>query len=118
MDAEVIAALIAAIVALGTSLVAVYQQRALRRHQDQLTERQIASNKELELLRHQFEAQQDQEKRERDVEQQLNFYREPLLDAARDLSHRIQNISQRGFLGYLNSSDEHRQQMAMLGDAL
>jgi hypothetical protein len=126
MDAEVVAALIAAAVAVVTSLVAIYQQRALANHQEEvarrqqestkeLSERQQDSSEKLERLRDQLNAERDREKRERDAEEQLILYREPLLDAAKDLSHRIRNICKMGFLGYLNSADEHRKRMAMLG---
>jgi hypothetical protein len=126
METGVVVALIAAVVALGTSLITVYNQRALARDQKDLAESQDASSKamaksqqkaseKLELLRHELEAEGGREERERDAEEQLNLYREPLLYAAEDMSHRIRNIREMGLLGYLNSPDEHRQQMAMLG---
>ncbi len=115
MEPEVAAALIAAGVAIATALIALYQQRVLLVEQRSLAKEQDRSTRDLERLRAQLLSQREQEQRERDANESLDLHREPLLDASRDLLHRIINIRENGFLGYLGAPDPHRRQVAALG---
>jgi hypothetical protein len=119
MDSAVFAAFITAIFALVgvlvTSTVTWRKERQISERQERLTRAHEQTEIEIAVLQDQFETRRERERRQHDAEVQLNLHREPLLEAARDLAHRIRNIRERGFLDYLNSPDDHRREIAMLG---
>jgi hypothetical protein len=62
------------------------------------------------------QAEEKREQRLHDAKAELDRYREPLREAARDLAHRIGNIRRTDSLhGYLSGPDENRQQIVLLG---
>src|SRR3954454_11674035 len=59
-------------------------------------------NRDLEMLKHNLAQQVRQEEQQAAVKATLAHYREPLLEAARDLQHRLRNITKDQFLLYLD----------------
>jgi hypothetical protein len=108
VETPVVVALIAAVAGFVTSLVSLVRQR-------QIAEQQNQAEAALVRLRDELEERRGREARERDAAGQLTRYREPLLDASKDLFHRVRNIREMGFLGYLQAADEQRSRMALLG---
>jgi hypothetical protein len=90
MVAAVVVALVSGVLALTTSLWV--QWRQLR------SERQARA-----------------EERELTAKERLDTFREPLLRAADDVAGRIGNIRQRNFFVYLNSQNDWRRRLALLG---
>src|SRR5689334_10083219 len=80
MDTGVLVALIAS----ATSLIVSLGAALIQRHADR---------------------EEREEQRRSDVKRVLDQYRGPLLVAASDLGHRIDNIRHGGFLSYLDSTD-------------
>jgi hypothetical protein len=108
MDPVIVVALVAAAVSLATSAASLYRQK-------QLAEQQRKSEKGLVCLRHDLDQRTAREDRERNEAEQLNLYREPLLFAAKELTHQIEYIRKGNYLDYLNGGDPHRSRIALLG---
>lgn len=101
MDAEIWAAMVAALASLLVALsTAVHSGKV----QARVAELQEAEKRRARL-----------EKQEATAKAQLDRYREPLLSAANDLRHRIGNIRSGGFLAYLSHTDVHRRRLAHIG---
>lgn len=107
MDTPLLVALIAAVAGLVTASMSLVGQRRTADRQEETQEKVVRLSQELAR-------QRDVETRERDVAEQLERYREPLLDAARDLLHRVRNLRERDFLDYLDTP-EPRSRVAMQG---
>jgi hypothetical protein len=97
MLAAFVVALITAFGSVLTTVWSVRRQHALARQQ------------------HDWEATARSEERLLAAKEQLDKYREPLLTAAEDVLHRVRNIRERNFLVYLQSTQEQRRQLALLG---
>lgn len=110
MQAPVVAAMVTAAAGFVTALVTAFRQH-------QADSRQHQVDRELVLLRDELDERRQAEARQRDAAQQLAQHREPLLEAAEDLRHRIANIrdQERSFASYLHAGDERRSRMAILG---
>jgi hypothetical protein len=117
MEAAVVVALISAVSALllgaWNAVWTSKQNDQNRDAQKRLADDQRAANKELELLKHGLEREAKEEERRMDAREQLMRYRLPILDAASDLGHRIDNIVHGQFLAYL-SDDHPRRDTAVL----
>jgi hypothetical protein len=97
------AALVVALISSGSSL-AVAAGTAL------WTSRQQNS---LELLKRRLDRENKEKERRLDTRAQLARYRVPLIDAASDLGHRIDNVRHGQFLAYLEG-DHPRRDAALL----
>jgi hypothetical protein len=93
------AALVVALISSGSSL-AVAAGTAV------WTSRQQSS---LELLKRRLDRQEKEEERRMDARAVLARYRVPLIDAASDLGHRIDNIRNGQFLAYLDGQHPRRE---------
>jgi hypothetical protein len=107
VDTPLLVALVAAVAGLLTSSVSLFAQR-------RTAERQGKTQLEVVRLGKELDRQREVETRERDTAEQLARFREPLLDASRDLLHRVRNVREMGFLGYLDAQAP-RSRIAMLG---
>jgi hypothetical protein len=85
-----------------------------RAQQDRLAKQQHAFDERLTRLTSQLERQAKEEERRLDADEALETLRAPLLQAADDLGHRINNIRNEGFLSYQKAANQ-RQQIAVLG---
>lgn len=112
MDSAILAALVTASFALAASVVASLTAAVA----SQKTQRGQAENNE-KLIRLKDRLDADTRDHERQLTAQVNLenLREPLLAAAKDLQGRIYNIRNKNFLIYLNSADDHRRDVALLG---
>jgi hypothetical protein len=110
VEAPSVAALVTAAAGFATALATLIRQHRADGRQQQ-------ADRELVLLRDELAEQRQTEARHRDAAEQLAQHREPLLEAAEDLRHRIGNIrdQERSFAGYLHTDDERRSRMAVLG---
>jgi hypothetical protein len=121
MDSGVIIALITAasslLVAGWTALWTSKQNVENRKAQRDLAQKQSAAQEDVERLKHQLEREaREEDRREEDRKQlraEMAKYRLPLLEAASDLGHRIENIQHGGFLAYM-AGDHPRQEIAVL----
>lgn len=118
-------ALVALVAAIGSSVLAVVAAVVAARGQQRVTElehrlRQQAQEDERRFITEQrldereHARQEKRQERELAARAQLDRYREPLLDAAESLRHRIDNIRNKAFLTYL-SRGERRKKIALLG---
>lgn len=55
------------------------------------------------------------DERDLNAKGELNLLREPLILAAKDLSDRIHNLQDKGFLHYIHGPDDYRHRIALLG---
>lgn len=112
MDSALLAALVTASFALAATVVAsVIAALASRR-----TQRGQAENSEqLIRLKDRLDAEKAHHDRRLSAKAELDNLREPLLFAAKDLQSRIYNIRRKDFFFYLNSEDNHRRDVALLG---
>ena len=119
MDAEVWAALIAAMFSLAIALITLVSgrrnDREARKAQEALIERQNDLQGQLEDHRHALAQQAKLEERAFTAKAELDRAREPLLAVAVDLADRINNIRNRYFLAYLSSDWMDRGELARLG---
>ncbi|WP_052260272.1 hypothetical protein [Pseudarthrobacter phenanthrenivorans] len=98
-------ALTATVVASGIALVAsVRTQRG-----------QAENNEQLIRLKDRLDAEKANQDRQLSAKAELDNLREPLMLAAKDLQSRIYNIRNKNFFSYLNSEDDHRRDVALLG---
>lgn len=67
------------------------------------------------LLNNYFHHRRTVEERKHTAKLELDLLREPLLLAAKNLSDRIRNLQDRGFLHYFGGQDEYRRRIALLG---
>ena len=116
MDPQVSAALVPAVASLVVAIIAWVSGR--RRAQETQEEQQALAREQSELAR-ELEDYKDALARQIRVEEravtaraELDRVREPLLAAAIDLAHRIDNIRNDSFLAYLVSSDKWRRDVA------
>jgi hypothetical protein len=111
MDTDVLVALISAaaalIVAITTAAWGAVQSNKAAKAQDKAAKAQAKTARDLEKLRAKLAATQRQEARQEKARVVLNKYREPLVDAAADLLSRLDNMTKKGFIGYLDSDDHH-----------
>lgn len=117
MEVAVVAALIAAgvgvltaVAGLVTALITSGRQSRTARDVGQL---QAESAQELARLQEQLKAKSREDERLHAAVDQLNRFREPLLAAAQDVGHRLQNIREGSFLIYLHHTDERRRLLAL-----
>jgi hypothetical protein len=108
VDAEVSAALIAAIGAVGVALVAAFGSFFTLVRQGKFA-------KELEEHRAALARREKGEERALTAKAELDRVREPLLHVALDLGDRLNNIRNNAFLAYLESSNEWRRNVAATG---
>jgi hypothetical protein len=105
METEVVVALVSSLtsvaVAVGTAVWTAKENGKSRKVQLDLSEAQHASGEELEKLKYRLQQQTQEEERRAQETVQLARFREPLLDAAEELRHRLRNIREDGFLIYL-----------------
>lgn len=94
MDTVVIAALVTA---LASIIIAAFSAGWSRKQ-----------TTELERLRHQLGMEEKKEERSRTARETLNQYREPLLEAAEQLGHRLDNIQNDNFLVYATEGNRKR----------
>ena len=87
------------VIATGTAIWSGNENR-------KLSKVQTTSAEKLEGLRHKLEGKAREEERRTREAEAFATYREPLLEAARDLLHRLANITKREFLLYLEG-DRH-----------
>jgi hypothetical protein len=117
VDTPITVALISSVgsllVAISTAVWSDRQSKKARALQRELTDKQSASQSELEQLKHSLNIAARQEERRFEAITQLNRLREPLLVTASDLGERIDNIRYRGFLSYLRVTG-HRRTTAIL----
>jgi hypothetical protein len=90
METEVVVALVSSLTSLAVAAGTAVAQRA--------------SGKELEQLKFRLQQEAREEERRAQEAVQLARFREPLLDAAEDLRHRLHNIRKDGFLAYLGAA--------------
>jgi hypothetical protein len=106
LDAEVAVALVSSFVsftiAVGTALWTTRDNKQARALERELSERQQNSDRELALLRHELEEQVREREDRTKRTAEFASYRDPLLDAADELQHRLYNITSLEFLSYLN----------------
>lgn len=123
MDASVIVALFAALASAAAAVVSALVAARGRTRGAEL-EATLDRHAEQERRHHEamlrFEerlhiAQEKRAERQLAAREQLDRYREPLLEAATALHHRIHNIRSRAFLVYLSGKGEHRAKIALLG---
>ncbi len=117
--ASFVVAVVAALFAMARDRRAQKVEQSLASQQEKLhrdlAAQAKASQRELEMLKAQLTASAKAEERALDAKTQLDRHREPLLLAVLDLTHRIDNIRNQGFLGYLRHEDGHRADVARLG---
>ncbi len=117
--ASLVVAVVAALFAMARDRRAQKVEQSLASQQEKLhrdlAAQAKASQRELEMLKAQLTASAKAEERALDAKTQLDRHREPLLLAVLDLTHRIDNIRNQGFLGYLRHKDGHRADVARLG---
>jgi len=101
MTGAVVVAIVAGVLGLVTSLW--------------VQQRQSSADRQLQELRASEERRARQEERQVSEKERLDAFREPLLQAADDLAHRISNIREKSFLVYLSAEDRWRRNMALLG---
>ncbi|GGI86956.1 hypothetical protein [Pseudarthrobacter scleromae] len=112
MDSALLAVVVTASFALAASVVAslIAATASLR------TQRGQAKNNEaLIRLKDRLDAEKAHHERHLSARAELDNLREPLLLAANDLQRRIYNIRNQNFFAYLNSEDDHRRDVALLG---
>lgn len=115
MDVAIIVALIALLGTVASLGWQAWVSRQQREADQALAASQHEASAELERLRDELARQRQADEHERDAAGQLDLYREPLLAAAKDLHHRIRNIREQGFLGYLAAGESQHSRMALLG---
>ncbi len=106
MEPVVAVALISSVsslsVAAGTAVWTSRQNERNRKAQRSLSDKQGAAQKQVEVLKHRLEREAKEEDRRADERERLRTemarHRLPLLEAASDLGHRIDNIRNGGFL--------------------
>src|SRR5215211_2291075 len=121
MEPAVAVALISSLSSLSvagwTAVSTSRQNKKNRDAQRSLADKQTTAQKQLEVLKHRLERAAKQEDRRVDARERLRAemarYRLPLLDAASELGHRIDNIRNGQFLAYL-ASDHPRRETAVL----
>lgn len=117
MEPAVWVALSSLAVAIWTAFWTSRQNEKSRDAQRSLSEQQNTAQADLERLKHDLQRAATAEDRRLDAREQLRSemarYRVPLLDAADDLGHRINNIRNNQFLAYL-SCDHPRRDIAVL----
>lgn len=99
MDAAIGVALIAAGSGLATSGWTLHRERK--------------SREKLAELEHDWKRREAAEERQLAAKEHLDRFREPLLEAADDLRHRIGNIRNDNFALYLQSKEERRRKLAL-----
>ncbi len=108
METEVVVALVSLLaslaVAVTTAVWTAKENAKSRKVQQDLSEAQSKSAKELVTLDHELRRQTREEERRNEEAVQLARFREPLLDAADQLRDRLENIRTKSFLVYLGSS--------------
>ncbi|MEV8083539.1 hypothetical protein [Pseudarthrobacter oxydans] len=112
MDSALFAAVVTASFALAATVVAsIIAAVASRRTQ----RGQAENNEQLVRLKDRLDTEKAHHERHLNAKAQLDSLREPLLLAAKDLQTRIYNIRNKNFFFYLNSEDDHRRDVALLG---
>ena len=113
MDASVIAALITAGASLVVAAAGVVLAVRDRRRTEQLATVQQEHQTDLVRLKAELEREARQEERQLTARFELDRAREPLLAAALDLAHRLNNIRHELFLdAYMTTEGEHRSDVA------
>jgi hypothetical protein len=111
-------AAIAAAASVVAGLIAAYagarQGDKTRAQQGRLAKQQHTFDEHLTTLTSQLERQAKEEERRLDADEALETLRAPLLQAADDLGHRINNIQNDCFLSYQKVANQ-RQETAVLG---
>ncbi|WP_457966063.1 hypothetical protein M1E17_05760 [Arthrobacter sp. D1-29] len=112
MDSALLAAVVTASFALAATVVAslIAAVASLRTQRGQ-----AENNEQLIRLKDRLDAEKAHHERHLSSRAELNNLREPLLLAAKDLQSRIDNIRRKNFFFYLNSEDDHRRDVALLG---
>ena len=103
MDAEVIAAIIAAVASILAAGVSYQRSRSAAKSATQSSER-------LAILKSELFDRQQLMLRRLDAEQIISRYREPLATAAFDLQSRLRNILDDGFLSYLSRGPSRKKE--------
>ncbi len=107
MDPAVLAALVASLTSLGvagiTAVRAARESRDSRALQRELSDAASDAAERLMNLEHQHKQQERERERRAEEAVQLARFREPLLDAADELRHRLNNIRTKQFLEYLKT---------------
>ncbi|MBT2534617.1 hypothetical protein [Arthrobacter sp. ISL-69] len=108
MDPALINAIVAAAVAVVVAFITSVASWKVQRNQ-------ARDNERLALQKDQLDADGKFQERQVTARTEVDRIREPLLNAARDLLHRIWNIRENGFSYYLNGEGNHRSEVALLG---
>lgn len=119
MDPQLSAALVAALASLAVAILAWLSGRRQAQEsnevQQELVRKQADLTRELEDYKGELARQVRVEERALTAKAELDRVREPLLLAAVDLAHRIDNIRNNSFLAYLPSSEPSRRDVAVRG---
>lgn len=117
MQAQVIGAIIAAVVSLIVAVLSVVMSARNATKTDtanrQLADRQGDLDKELAMINSDLARQAKLEERADTARVELDRHREPLMQAALDLTHRLDNIRNDSFFEAYLRGDQRRREMAI-----